>query len=126
MWYMGLGGLGIEPMGGDNSDSPWKGIGFDPSTLLYTVSYATSTRGGDHLRSNPYIEEIMTHPCWTAQQLDKKIKFNLGGNYSARIDAKNARAVLQAQPDSTFRVQYKVEDTSPQKHLHCRAAQRQK
>jgi len=33
----------------------------DPRGMpVRAVSYATSTRGGDHLRSNPYIEEIMT------------------------------------------------------------------
>jgi aldehyde:ferredoxin oxidoreductase len=33
----------------------------DPRGMpVRAVSYATSTRGSDHLRSNPYIEEIMT------------------------------------------------------------------
>ena len=43
MWYQGYGGQGIPPMGVGNSNSPWKG--FDASTLLYTIGYATSQDG---------------------------------------------------------------------------------
>ena len=45
MWYQGQGGRAIPPMGSDIGDSHWKHINFDPSTLLYTVGYATSEDG---------------------------------------------------------------------------------
>ncbi len=45
----------------------------DPRGMpVRAVSYATSTRGGDHLRSNPYIEEIMRAEealeCWGSEE----------------------------------------------------------
>jgi len=44
-----------------------------------------------------YVEEIMKHPCWKAQQLDRKIKFCLGGNYSGRIDPKTGKVTGYGQ-----------------------------
>ena len=44
MWYLGLGNMGISPMGMPNT-SKWADIGFDPSELLYSICYATSEDG---------------------------------------------------------------------------------
>ena len=44
MWYMGLGNMGITPLGAKN-DSKWANIGFDPLQLLYSTCYATSHDG---------------------------------------------------------------------------------
>jgi len=46
--------LAIQVKGGEMTAGDPRGM------PVRAVSYATSTRGGDHLRSNPYIEEIMT------------------------------------------------------------------
>ena len=43
MWYQGYGGMGVPSMSFDQSKSRWRG--FDPSTLLYTICYATSEDG---------------------------------------------------------------------------------
>lgn len=48
MWYQGYGGNAVPPMAKDISDSPWKG--FDASTLLYIIGYATSYNGGRRCR----------------------------------------------------------------------------
>ena len=44
MWYLGLGNMGVTPMGRKN-DSKWAGLGFDPANLLYSICYATSADG---------------------------------------------------------------------------------
>ena len=55
----------------------------DPRGMpVRAVSYATSTRGSDHLRSNPYIEEIMTPEeadKWWGSKEAVDIKYGLKG-----------------------------------------------
>lgn len=55
----------------------------DPRGMpVRAVSYATSTRGSDHLRSNPYIEEIMTSEeaeKWWGSKEAVDIKYGLKG-----------------------------------------------
>ena len=50
MWYQGYGGMAIPPLAKDVSDSPWKG--FDASSLLYSIGYATSDNGVHWERPN--------------------------------------------------------------------------
>ena len=56
MWYMGMGDLGISPMGSENT-SKWAHIGFDPAHLLYSFCYATSKDGIFWKRPNLGLEE---------------------------------------------------------------------
>jgi len=45
MWYQGLGGMAIPPMGLDLTGTPFEDLGFDPSTIYFNVAYATSEDG---------------------------------------------------------------------------------
>ncbi len=44
MWYTGLGGMGVSPMGAANN-TKWAHLDFDPAYLLYSYCYATSRDG---------------------------------------------------------------------------------
>jgi hypothetical protein len=44
-----------------------------------------------------YTEEMMKSPYWKSQNLDEKIKFCLGGNYSAKVDEKTDRVTGYGQ-----------------------------
>jgi len=44
-----------------------------------------------------YIEEMMKHPCWKTQRLERKIKFCLGGNYFGKIDPKTGKVTGYGQ-----------------------------